>query len=250
MAGAHRVRPASGRALPQRPWNGLTVLDAFCCSGGAGMGYYLAGFEVIGVDIAPQPRYPFRFVQGDAVAHIRDHGAEYDLVHASPPCQAGCTLTAGTNQGRSYPQLIPATRAALESTGRPWVMENVMGAPIRRDLTLCGEMFGLSVIRHRGFETGGGLTLDQPEHRRHRGRVAGMRHGQWFTGPYFAVYGQGGGKGTVAQWQTAMGIDWTDVRRELAEAIPPAYTRHIGHQATAHLTGSGLALAERDGKAA
>ena len=211
------------------------LLDAFCCAGGASAGYHRAGFDVTGVDIAEQPNYPHRFVRGDAVEYIREHGAEYDLIHASPPCQAGCTLTAGTNKGRTYPQLIPPTRAALEATGRPWVMENVMGAPIRRDLTLCGEMFGLAVIRHRGFETGGGLTLDQPEHRRHRGRVAGMRHGEWFEGPYFQVYGNGGGKGTVRQWQQAMGITWTGVRRELVEAIPPAYAELIGRQAMVQL---------------
>jgi len=93
------------------------------------------------------------------------------------------------------------------------------------------------------LEAGGGLTLTRPVHRRHRGRGAGMRHGQWFTGPYFAVYGQGGGKGTVRQWQEAMGIDWTDVRRELAEAIPPAYTEHLGHQTLAHLLNTPAALA-------
>nr|WP_042383180.1 DNA cytosine methyltransferase [Streptacidiphilus melanogenes] len=200
------------------------------------MGYHLAGYRVVGVDIADQPNYPFEFIHGDAVEVIAEYGHLFDLVHTSPPCQDGCTLTAGTNQGRTYPQLIPATRTALETTGRPWVMENPPGrAPMRRDLQLCGEMFGLSVIRHRNFEPGGGMTVDQPPHVPHRGRVAGMRHGQWFTGPYFAVYGQGGGKGTVAQWQDAMGIHWTTARRELAEAIPPAYTRWIG-RAVAHLT--------------
>ncbi|MEQ4716075.1 hypothetical protein [Nonomuraea sp. B19D2] len=107
------------------------------------------------------------------------------------------------------------------------MMENVAGAPIRMDLRLCGEMFGLAVIRHRFFEIEG-FRLDQPTHPRHRGRVSGFRHGVWHVGPYFAVYGEGGGKGSVAEWQEAMGIDWTDVRRELAEAIPPAYTRFIG----------------------
>ncbi|GAA2810127.1 hypothetical protein GCM10010441_38470 [Kitasatospora paracochleata] len=221
----------------------LKVLDAFCCAGGAGTGYHRAGFDVTGIDINPQPNYPHRFVQGDAVEYIREHGAEFDFIHASPPCQAGCTLTAGTNKGRVYPQLIPPARAALESTGRPWVMENVLGAPIRRDITLCGEMFGLAVVRHRGFEAGGGLVLDQPEHRPHRGRVAGMRHGKWYQGPYFAVYGNGGGKGTVQQWQHAMGIHWTADRRELAEAIPPAYTELIGRQAAAQLGAGPAALA-------
>jgi DNA (cytosine-5)-methyltransferase 1 len=207
----------------------MRVLDLFSCAGGAGVGYARAGFDVTGVDIAPQPNYPFDFVQGDAIEYVREHGHRFDLIHASPPCQASCALTKGTNKGREYQQLIPQTRAALETTGRPYVIENVAGAPIRRDLVLCGEMFGLSVIRHRFFELGG-WTADRPEHRKHRGRVAGMRHGEWFTGPYFAVYGDGGGKGSVAQWQEAMGIDWTDVRKEIAEAIPPAYTEFIGHR--------------------
>ncbi|MEV0698604.1 DNA methylase [Saccharopolyspora sp. NPDC050389] len=204
-----------------------SLLDLFCCAGGAGMGYHRAGFEVVGVDINPQPNYPFEFHQADAVEFLAAHGHEFDAIHASPPCQAGCTLTAGTNKGRIYPQLIPATRDALVRTGRPWVIENVAGAPIRKDLMLCGEMFGLAVLRHRFFELGG-WTIPQPAHPQHRGRVSGMRHGKWFEGPYFAVYGEGGGKGTVAQWQQAMDITWTAVRKEIAEAIPPAYTEHIG----------------------
>nr|WP_184942885.1 DNA methylase [Kitasatospora kifunensis] len=217
----------------------LRLLDAFCCAGGAGWGYHLAGWEVTGVDTAPQPNYPapLRFVQGDAVEYIRAHGHEYDLIHASPPCQHDCTLTAGTNARRAvaYPDLLEPTRAALETTGRPYAIEQPPGRASRRmrvDLTLCGEQFGLAVIRHRNFELGH-WTMPQPAHQPHRGRVAGMRHGQWFTGPYFQVYGSGGGKGTVAQWQDAMGIHWTDVRRELAEAIPPAYTQLIGEHAAA-----------------
>jgi DNA (cytosine-5)-methyltransferase 1 len=93
---------------------------------------------------------------------------------------------------------------------------------------------GLAVIRHRIFELDG-ITVPQPAHPKHRGRVAGMRHGQWFEGPYFAVYGDGGGKGTVAQWQAAMGIDWTGVRKEIAEAIPPAYALYIGLHVRAQL---------------
>ncbi|MEV6234940.1 DNA methylase [Saccharopolyspora shandongensis] len=203
------------------------LLDLYSCAGGAGMGYHRAGFDVVGVDINPQPNYPFEFHQADAISFLVAHGREFDAIHASPPCQAGCTLTAGTNKGRIYPQLIPATRDALVRTGRPWIIENVAGAPIRKDLMLCGEMFGLAVLRHRFFELGG-WTLPQPAHPKHRGRVSGMRHGKWFEGPYFAVYGEGGGKGTVSQWQQAMGITWTDVRKEIAEAIPPAYAEHIG----------------------
>jgi hypothetical protein len=116
--------------------------------------------------------------------------------------------------------------------GVPWVIENVTGAPMRADLTLCGEMFGLGVIRHRHFEIGciGGWPVEQPEHRKHRGPVRGWRHGVWRDGPYIAAYGKGGGKGNVAEMQTAMDITWTDVHEELTEAIPPAYTEYIGRQ--------------------
>lgn len=128
-----------------------------------------------------------------------------------------------------YLNLIPATRALLALHDMPTVIENVQGSDLRRDLTLCGEMFGLGVIRHRYFEVSGFTALPL-EHVKHRGRVAGWRHGEWFDGPYFAVYGEGGGKGTVAQWKVAMGIDWTNNRKSIAEAIPPAYSRFIGGQ--------------------
>ena len=114
------------------------------------------------------------------------------------------------------------------------MIENVQGSDLRRDLTLCGEMFGLGVIRHRYFEVSGFTPLTLT-HKKHRGRVAGWRHGEWFDGPYFAVYGEGGGKGSVAQWQEAMGIPWTNNRKSIAEAIPPAYTRFIGGQIMARL---------------
>lgn len=199
------------------------LLDAYCCAGGATKGYQRAGFRVVGVDITPQPRYcGDEFVQGDAIEFITSHGVEFAAIHASPPCQSSCLLTKGTNKGREYPQLIAPTRAALLTTGRPWVIENVVGAPIRADLLLCGEMFNLGVIRHRLFEADGWWALS-PSHPRHRGLVAGWRHG-----PYFAVYGEGGDKGTVEQWQTAMGIDWTGDRHELTESIPPAFTEFIG----------------------
>jgi len=205
------------------------LLDLYSGCGGAAVGYHRAGFEVVGVDLAPMPRYPFEFHQGDALEYVAEHWQEFDAIHASPPCQASSALTKGTNRGHSYPQLIPATREALNATGLPYVIENVQGAPVRRDAMLCGEMFGLGVIRHRLFEVAG-FTVEAPAHRPHRGRVAGMRHGQWFTGPYFAVYGEGGGKGTVAQWQQAMGIDWTWDRKEIAQAIPPAFTAYLGAQ--------------------
>lgn len=205
------------------------LLDLFCGAGGAGRGYIDAGFDVTGVDIEAQPDYPGTFIQGDAIAYLAAHGHEYDAIHASPPCQASSALTKGTNKGREYLNLIPATRALLALHQVPAVIENVQGSDLRRDYTLCGEMFGLGVIRHRYFEVSG-FTPIAPEHKKHRGRVAGWRHGEWFDGPYFAVYGEGGGKGTVKQWQEAMGMHWTDNRKSIAEAIPPAYTRFIGGQ--------------------
>ncbi|MFJ5922545.1 DNA methylase [Kitasatospora sp. NPDC092948] len=230
------------------PTTTLRVLDAFSCAGGAGTGYALAGFDVTGIDIDPQPNYPHRFVQGDAVRFIREHGAEFDLIHASPPCQYDCTLTAGTNQHRRglHQDLLDPTRTALESTGRPWVIEQPSGRASRRiraDLVLCGEMFGLRVIRHRLFELGG-WTATGPAHVPHRGLTIGYRHGRYVSpeqGRYFQVYGNGGGKGTVTEWQDAMGIHWTADRRELAEAIPPAYTGLIGRQAAAWLGAVGRA---------
>jgi hypothetical protein len=210
------------------------LLDLFCGAGGAGMGYLRAGFEVVGVDINPQLDYPAVMVVADALDFLAANWRDFDAVHASPPCQASTALTKGTNAGREYVQLIPETRRLLRATGLPTVIENVQGSDLRRDLTLCGEMFGLGVLRHRYFEVAG-FTAAAPAHVPHRGRVRGWRHGTYYDGPYVAVYGEGGGKGSVAEWQTAMGIDWTDDRKAIAEAIPPAYTEHIGRQLIAHL---------------
>lgn len=205
------------------------ILDLFSGAGGAARGYWLAGFDVVGVDINPQPDYPYEFHQADALTWLHFGPGAFDAIHASPPCQASCTLTKGTNQGRVYVNLIPETRRLLDAIGLPYVIENVQGSDLRRDLTLCGEMFGLGVIRHRYFELGN-WTMSPPAHKPHRGRVRGYRHGRYHDGPYLAVYGEGGGKGSVAEWQQAMGIDWTDDRKAIAEAIPPAYTEHIGGQ--------------------
>ncbi|GAB2571959.1 hypothetical protein GCM10027168_00850 [Streptomyces capparidis] len=216
---------------------GRRVLDLCCCAGAASVGYARAGFEVDGVDIADRPNYPFTFHRGDALTHLSGLIATgriraYSLIHASPPCQAGCTLTIGTNAamgwGRDHVQLIPALRILLNASGVPYVLEQPAGrAPVRHDLRLCGEQFSLGVLRHRWFELGG-WSVAQPAHPRHRGPVRGWRHGVYRDGPYVAAYGNGGGKASVPEMQAAMGIDWTDVREELTEAIPPAYTEWIG----------------------
>ncbi|MFE7435984.1 DNA methylase [Streptomyces tendae] len=226
------------------------LLDLFSCAGGAAMGYLRAGFRVHGCDIAHRPNYPFPYHRGDALTyltHLITTGeiGRYAFVHASPPCQDKCTLTVGTNRsqgwGGAHVDLVAPTRALLDETGLPYVIEQPNGrAEIRKDLTLCGEMFGLGVIRHRNFELGG-WTVPQPAHVPHRGRVRGYRHGQYYDGPYVAAYGNGGGKPTVAELQAAMGIAWTDVREELTEAIPPAYSEYIGRAFRASRVALGVA---------
>ena len=211
------------------------ILDLFCGAGGAAVGYHRAGFDVVGVDINPQPHYPFEFHRGDVTAFDFDALGRFDVVHASPPCQSQTALTKGTNKGRQYVDLIPWSRDFIAAMNLPAVIENVQGSHLRRDLVLCGEMFKLDVIRHRYFELHGWVA-SAPRHVPHRGRVAGWRHGVYFDGPYFAVYGDGGGKGTVAEWQQATGITWTGDRKSIAEAIPPAYTEYIGRQLLAHIT--------------
>lgn len=211
------------------------LLDSFCGAGAASMGYHRAGFEVWGSDIFPQPDYPFpeRFVQVDALEYLFYNGGKFVAHHGGPPCQASGALGKGTNAAKGWGSvhfdLIDDTRTVLTDWGKPFVIENVSGADMRKDVTLCGEMFRLEVIRHRHFELGYWSMPPQP-HVPHRGRVKGVRHGTYYDGPYFAVYGEGGYKGTVAEWQRAMGIDWTADRRAIAEAIPPAYTDLIGRR--------------------
>lgn len=213
------------------------ILDLFSGAGGAACGYANAGFTLTGVDILTRVSYPYRFVQDDALEYLRaivtsGEVQRYALIHASPPCQEACTLTRGTNAsqgwGNEHQQYIPQLRELLEKVAIPYVIEQPNGnAPIRKDITLCGEMFGLGVIRHRNFELGY-WQAKQPFHWPHRGRVRGWRHGIFYDGPYVAAYGAGGQKATVFEMQEAMEINWTNDRSELTEAIPPAYTKWIG----------------------
>ncbi|WP_405673372.1 DNA methylase [Streptomyces canus] len=229
------TQPTDIRRVPDTFLPRFRVLDAYSCIGGATKGLKLAlpGCHVTGVDIQAQPDYCGDvFHQGDAIEYIRAHGHEFDFIHASPPCQGEGAPTKGTNRarnaaiGRTYPRLIAPTRAALESTGRPYVMENVAGSEVRKDLRLCGEMFGLGVLMHRYFELGGWTTA-QPAHPQHRGYVRGWRHGVYRDGPYVAAYGAGGGKATVEEIRAAKGIDWSTDHLRLREALPPAYTEWI-----------------------
>jgi hypothetical protein len=127
------------------------LLDLFCGAGGAAMGYYRAGFDVVGVDIKKQPNYPFEFIWDDALEAVTDLACGFDAIHASPPCQH--YMRSGMVRKDLAPDLVGQTRIALETAGLPWVIENVPGAPIRPDIVLCGSMFGLGVRRHRWFET-------------------------------------------------------------------------------------------------
>lgn len=197
------------------------ALDMFCCAGGASMGLYQAGFDVIGVDIVPRPRYPFPFVQADALRPPFDL-SRFDFIWASPPCQAYSWSAKRWDVERD--DLVEPTRAILDQSGRPYVIENVVGAPIRVDLALTGLMFGLGVIRRRHFELN--FFMLGPPHGPKRGSVRG--------GQFVTVAGHGGdnikGRGSRAAKQEAMGIDWMS-DEELNQAIPPAYGEFIGRAA-------------------
>jgi DNA (cytosine-5)-methyltransferase 1 len=203
------------------PGNGLRVLDLFCCQGGAGMGYRLAGFDVTGVDTAPQPRYPFAFIQADALDYLAAHGRDFDLVHASPPCQR--YTRAQQIQGREHPDLIAPLRALLRATGRPYVIENVPGAPLLDAVELCGSMFGLRTYRHRLFETS--FPLGVRHHPRHLAPNAKMGRPVG-DGEFMHIVGN---FSNVPLARTVMGMPWAS-RDGLREAVPPAYTRHVAAQ--------------------
>lgn len=199
----------------------MRLLDLFCCEGGASTGYAQAGFEVVGVDIAPQPRYPFEFHQADALYYLMAHGAEFDAVHASPPCQAH--TRAQKIQGNEHPDLLAPTRFVLELWGGPYVIENVPGAPLIEPVELCGSMFGLSTYRHRLFETNWDLAV--PEHPAHVARTTKMGRAP-VEGEFMHIVGNFSG---VDKGREVMEMPWAS-RDGLREAIPPAYTRWIGAQ--------------------
>lgn len=224
------------------------LLDLFCGAGGAAMGYYRAGFDVVGVDIKPMPRYPFEFVRADALEYCAAHGAEFDAIHASPPCQLYSTMTNGRWKDRlqSHPDLIDATRRLLIETGKPYVIENVEGARAKliNPILLCGTMFGLQTAygsqlrRHRYFECRD-LFLFTPTCQHRSGSVIGVYGGGQNPARKrpvtIGVWGHAGGTSNrdgLIQFGTqdrrdAMGIDWMS-SDELSEAIPPAYTEFIG----------------------
>jgi len=219
----------------------VKLLDLFCGAGGAGMGYHRAGFEVIGVDINPQPRYPFEFHQGDALQYCADHGYKFDVIHASPPCQVYSTLAAlGTNA--DYPDLVGAMREILVATGKPYIIENVQGAPLINPIKLCGTMFGLKTIRHRLFETSPAIWWP-PSPCMHVGKCAPIFWGDLIRRGYkpgtskFGLFDYivvAGNSWLKNDGQIAMEIDWM-IKPEMSQAIPPAYTKWLGGQIRALL---------------
>jgi DNA (cytosine-5)-methyltransferase 1 len=220
----------SALSTPKRP----VLLDLFCGAGGAAMGYHRAGFDVVGVDINPQPNYPFEFHQGDALDFWPDRLTRYACIHASPPCQGYSDLAHRT--GRLYPKLVEPVRRLLVASRLPYVIENVEGAPLLDPIMLCGTMFpGLRVLRHRLFESN--IELAAPAHGAHplvfthdkrKAHYGRLNQDESF------VQVTGGGNCTVRNAKAAMGIDWM-TKDEMNEAIPPAYTEHVGAVLRAHV---------------
>lgn len=217
------------------------ILDLFCGAGGAAEGYRRAGFEVVGVDIKPQPRYPFEFVQMDALEFFRSedwirYGWRFDAVHASPPCQAWSDATGVSGDRSKWPDLVAPTRELLIKSGLPYTIENVPEAPLRHPVTLCGVRFPeLAVIRHRNFETNWPLTapLHTPHPLCYTMDKRKAHYGKLDERTSF-VQVTGGGNCSAARAREAMGINWM-TKDELNEAIPPAYTEWIGKQLIMYL---------------
>lgn len=207
--------------------NTYRLLDLFCGAGGAAKGYHRAGFSVVGVDIAPQPRYPFEFYQGDALEYAAKHGHEFDIIHASPPCQGYSKLRFLTqNQHRVYPKLIDPVRVLLLRLDKPYIIENIHGAPLHNPLVLNGLFFGLNTIRTRDFECSPWLMQPCLPRKPKGMNVAPLRE---FDRGQYGLISVAGQRFHVPTAKKAMDIDWM-TRAELAQAIPPAYTEYIGTQ--------------------
>jgi DNA (cytosine-5)-methyltransferase 1 len=210
----------------------MKAIDLFCCSGGSSVGLKQAGFDsVTGVSWVEEPEYPFKLIVEDALKLTSEFLQKFDFIWASPPCQA---YSAGGNKEsrKKYNDIVAPTRELLLKTGKPFVIENVIQAPLRKDLLLCGEMFNLKVIRHRIFEIHG-FYVPQIEHIKHRGTVSSGVYQGVYTGGRCGCFGNNKIRnklkvGTIEDWQKAMGIKHITTRKGLAEAVPPAYAKYIG----------------------
>lgn len=214
----------------------MRLLDLFCGAGGASVGYHRAGFDVVGVDIAPQPNYPYEFHQSDVLDLTLGDLAGFDVIHASPPCQRFSDLAHRNGNGSDWPDLVRPIRWLIGS--KPYVIENVEGAPLINPIMLCGTMFDeLRVLRHRLFESN--LPLVAPPHVTphplvftHDKRKA---HYGLLDQDQSFVQVTGGGNATLANKLDAMGAWWMNSHHEVNESIPPAYTEFIGGQLLAHI---------------
>jgi len=200
------------------------ALDLFCGGGGASVGLYFAGYDVIGVDHVEQPSYPFTFIKADALEFmhsLRPDGGRFSLIWASPPCQQYSVLNNALK--RDYPDLVRPVRISLQRAGVNWIMENVPGAPFIDPVCLTGGMFGLAVIRRRHFESNASLVvpLRHPE----RGSVA--------TGHKITVAGTCSRR-EMKRRREAMGIDWLS-GNPLAQAVPPVYSWYLARQFVGHV---------------
>lgn len=203
----------------------MKILDLYCCCGGASMGLSDNGRnKITGIDIKGNHNYPFEFVKTDVFTLEPSFFEEFDFIWASPPCQQ---FSIGSQRWincghRTYCNLIQPTRDLLNKTGKPYVMENVPNAPLRKDLLLCGEMFeGLRIVRHRIFESN--KPLIQPKHPKHKPRLD-KKHSY-----YCQLAGHGGNSYSycITDWQKAIGIDWVRNKEHIVEMIPPKYSEYI-----------------------
>jgi len=202
------------------------------------MGYYRAGFEVVGVDIAGHPDYPFKIIEADAMTVLADVDFldGFDVITASPPCPRYSVATPAANRD-NHPDLVGPVREALKAWGGPYVIENVPGSPLDDPLILCGSMFGLAVRRHRLFESNVDLHAVRCRHKNQK-TVYGV-YGQHADRPGGWLRPDGTARGlkatSVAHAQEVMGIDWMSSWSDLADAIPPAYTEWIGNLLRNHI---------------
>jgi site-specific DNA-cytosine methylase len=216
--------------------NPKVVLDLFCGGGGAADGYVRAGYEVLGVDINPQPYYPYEFFKGDAIEYLERKGSRYDIIHASPPCQGysyatGRNTTSRNNLGRDEPKLVGVIRKKLHRLGKPYVIENLVGAinEMGNPFMLCATMFDLPISRHRLFDVYPRIKKSWiPEHVDCVGVAREYAEERGWDILDMRVAGNGRRAGITEIWKEIMGIDREMRQLDLKEAIPPAYTEWIG----------------------
>lgn len=209
------------------------LLDLFCGAGGAAVGYHRAEFEVLGVDINPQPRYPFSFIREDALEYARRYGSKFDAIHASPPCQSHTRLKhqiKNVPHRKRFRDVLEETQDVLRKVGLPWVIENVPGAPLEPTVILCGTTFdleadGYELRRHRIFKATFPIPPVGPCRHRHRPVTVACSHVFVCKIPKPPKTWQESVGLSVGR--RLMGIEWMN-QHELGESIPPAYTEYIG----------------------